>query len=342
MKKYLFSALLLSLVITAVPALPVCFRGRAAASAGLPDTAFIPEAEISDKPAVSSEPYKVLDISTGKVVEVPVREYVIGAVCAEMPANFEVEALKAQAVAAHTYAERQRALSRREPKEELCGADFSNDTSKYQGYFSAERIRRYFGDNYDEYYGKISAAADEVLPYVITYDDEPIIAAFHSMSSGVTESAENAWGAHVDYLVPVDSSSDMKAPKYEEEVRIDREELSVKLESAFEGIKLGEDMTKWLTVAEISDSGTVLTARAGDRTVTGGEVRAALGLRSADFDIAYDDEQAVITTRGYGHGVGMSQYGANAMAAAGSSWREILAHYYPNCDIEAAADSEEE
>ncbi|SEK46656.1 stage II sporulation protein D [Ruminococcus sp. YRD2003] len=331
MKKHLFSAIFLSLAITAIPALPTCLHGRAAAPA---ETAPLPEAQASEAAPLSSEPYKVLDAATGKVLIVPVREYVIGAVCAEMPANFGTEALKAQAVAAHTYAERQRTLAREEPRAELCGADFSNDTSKYQGYFTNEKIQQYFGKNYDEYYRRISAAADEVLPYVITYADEPIIAAFHSMSSGRTESAENAWGAPVDYLVPVDSLSDTKAPKYEETVRINKDELRDRLEAALDGIQLGEDMTKWLTVAEISDSGTVLTARAGDRTVTGNDIRTALGLRSADFDVTYDDEQAVITTRGFGHGVGMSQYGANAMASAGSTWREILAHYYPNCTIE--------
>ena len=334
-KKYLFYAIFLSFVITAVPAFPHCICGRASAGEEKTESAYIPEAEISDDKGLSSEPYKVLDVSTGKILIVPVREYVIGAVCAEMPANFGTEALKAQAVAAHTYAERQRNLARSEPRSELCGADFSNDTSKYQGYFTDERIRQYFGEDYDEYYRRISDAADEVLSYVITYDDEPIIAAFHSMSSGRTESAENAWGAPVEYLVPVDSLSDMKAPKYEEEIRIDKNEFRQKLEEAFEGIKLGDDITKWLKVAEISDSGTVLTARAGDRTVTGGDVRNALGLRSADFDVTYDDEQAVIKTRGYGHGVGMSQYGANAMASAGSTWREIISHYYPNCSIES-------
>lgn len=333
MKNKLFCAILLSLVITAVPALPVCFGGRASGGEGDGDAAYIPEAGIADETALSAEPYKVLDTATGKVLIVPVREYVIGAVCAEMPANFETEALKAQAVAAHTYAERQRILAAREPRGELCGADFSNDTSKYQGYFTEEKIREYFGENYDEYYGRISSAADEVLSCVITYEDEPIIAAFHSMSSGMTESAENAWGAAVDYLVPVDSSQDTKAPKYEEQVRIGRDELRDRLEATFDGVELGDDMEKWLAAAEISDSGTVLTARVGDRTATGAEVREALGLRSADFDVRYDDGQAVITTRGFGHGVGMSQYGANAMASAGSTWREIIAHYYPNCAI---------
>lgn len=337
MKKHLLSVLFLSLVITAVPALPVCFGSGAAGktkNTGTPaHEAVIPDAELS-----SSEPYRVLDTATGKILLVPVREYVIGAVCAEMPATFEPEALKAQAVAAHTYAERQRSLARSAPDAAPDGADLSNDTSKYQGYLTNAEIRQAFGKNYDEYYRRISSAADEVLPYVLTYKGEPIIAAFHSMSSGMTESAENAWGAPVDYLVPVESSSDKNAPSYEETVRIGRDELRSRLEAAFDGIQLGEDMTKWLKTAEISASGTVLTARAGDRTVTGNEIRTALGLRSADFDVSFDGDEAVFTTRGYGHGVGMSQYGANSMAAAGSTWREILAHYYPDCSIEKTSD----
>lgn len=337
MKKYLFSVLFLSLVITAVPALPVCFGSGAAEktkNTGTPaHEAVIPDAELS-----SSEPYRILDTATGKILLVPVREYVIGAVCAEMPATFEPEALKAQAVAAHTYAERQRSLARSAPDAAPDGADLSNDTSKYQGYLTNAEIRQAFGKNYDEYYRRISSAADEVLPYVLTYKGEPIIAAFHSMSSGMTESAENAWGAPVDYLVPVESSSDKNAPSYEETVRIGRDELRSRLEAAFDGIQLGEDMTKWLKTAEISASGTVLTARAGDRTVTGNEIRTALGLRSADFDVSFDGDEAVFTTRGYGHGVGMSQYGANSMAAAGSTWREILSHYYPDCSIEKTSD----
>lgn len=334
MKKYLFSILFMGTVITAVPAVPACFSGKAQAKEEIPPAGIVIEEYDFDESSYASEPYKVLDISTGKVEEVPVRDYVIGAVCAEMPASFEEEALKAQAVAAHTYAERQRIRERSSPSAELGGADFSNDTSRYQGYFDDAKIRYYFGENYDEYYAKISAAADAVLPYIVTYEDEPIIAAFHSMSAGTTESAENAWGAAVDYLVPVDSSYDKLAPKYEEQVRIGRDFLKTRLEKTFEGIALGEDMTKWLTIAEISDSGTVLTLRAGDRIVTGNDIREALGLRSADFDISYEGDEVVITTRGYGHGVGMSQYGANAMAAAGSTWQEIIAHYYPNCRIE--------
>ena len=336
MKKIILSVVMIAVCSAVIPAIPACLSG---------DTVSVPEKSSSDVimkeyifdetniPEISDEPYKVLDISSGQVLDVSVRDYVIGAVCAEMPASFEPEALKAQAVTAHTYAERQRITEKENPSSELCGADFSNDTSKYQGYFTDSQIKHYFGDNYDEYYKKISSAVDEVLSYILTFNEEPAIAAFHSMSSGKTESAENAWGTPVEYLVPVDSSYDTSAPRYMEEVSIDKAFLKNCLETSFEGITLGDNMTEWVIPAEISDSGTVLTVRAGDMTVTGNDIRTALGLRSADFEVEYTDDKAVFTTKGFGHGVGMSQYGANAMASEGKTWREILEHYYTGCSI---------
>jgi len=336
MKKYVPAALLLVISVMVIPAVPAFISGKSdKAVHEIPQpTEFIFDEEPSaEKQVFSAEPYRVLDTVSGKVLEVPVRDYVIGAVCAEMPANFGTEALKAQAVAAHTYAERRRLSARSSPSEELKGADFSNDTSKYQGYFTKERAKECFGERFEENYSRISAAVDDVLPYIITYENAPIIAAFHSMSGGFTESAENVWGAPVDYLVEVDSRSDLTAPHFREKAVFTREELRTALETAFPDIKLGDDMKEWLKVLTISDSGTVLTAAAGDMTVSGGDIREALGLRSASFEVSIFGDEADITTRGFGHGVGMSQYGANAMAAEGKSWREILSHYYPNCVI---------
>lgn len=140
----------------------------------------------------------------------------------------------------------------------------------------------------------------------------------------------------MDYLVPVDSSSDTSAPKYLEETRYNSDVLRNKLETSFPGIVLGEDISAWITVKEVSDSGTVLTALAGDRTVTGNDLRLALALRSPCFDVRYEGNEAVITTKGYGHGVGMSQYGANAMAQEGKKWQQILEHYYSGAEIISA------
>lgn len=334
MKRYFSFTAMFAAAVLVIPAIPVYFSGKAENSAAETVghetlSSASSETDIPEK----AEPYKVLDVSTGEVIEVSQREYVIGAVCAEMPATFEEEALKAQAVAAHTYAERQRLREKEEPTPELCGADFSNDTSKYQGYFTENQAKQYFGENFELNYEKITKACDEVIDYIITYEDEPIISAFHSMSPGKTESAENAWGAAVDYLVSVDSSYDMSAPKYLEEVRYSRDVLENKLETAFSGAVLGEDFTKWITVAAVSDSGTVLSASVGGITVSGSDIRTALALRSACFTVEYTDDEAVFSTKGYGHGVGMSQYGANAMASEGKTWQEILEHYYPGCTV---------
>lgn len=329
------TAVILIAAGAALPAVPVLISGSK--KAGKQQAVVLEEYIFEDEPETaavfSDEPYKILDISSGVVMEVPVRDYVIGAVCAEMPAAFNEEALKAQAVAAHTYAERQRSLAAVSPDPTLLGADLSNDTSKYQGYFTESQMRYFFGENYDLYYEKISDAVDEVLPYILTYDGEPIISAFHSMSSGMTESAENAWGTAVDYLVPVESEVDMAAPKYTEEVSFEENFLRQRLEKVFEGVALGENIEDWVVPMEISPSGTVLTASVGNLQVTGGDVREALGLRSADFEVKAEKDTLTFTTHGYGHGVGMSQYGANTMANEGKTWREILEHYYVDVTI---------
>lgn len=340
MKRYLTLALALAFFITFAPMAVVFSAGSVRAETGSDGGASLEGAQES-QPQDKSEKtgiydtFSVLDVSTGEVISVSARDYVIGAVCAEMPATFEEEALKAQAVSAYTYAVRQCLREEENPTEELCGADFSNDPSKYQGYYTRAQAEQFYGENFDEYYGKIETAVDSVSGYVITYEDQPIIPAFHSMSAGVTESAENAWGTAVEYLVPVESACDKEAPKYLEEVRLDKETLREKLTGSLGAdLALPEDFTKWLAVNEVSSSGTVLSVSVGDTAVSGSDIREALSLRSANFEVRFEGDEAVFTTKGYGHGVGMSQYGANFMAQSGKSWTEILEHYYPGCTVE--------
>ena len=153
------------------------------------------------------------------------------------------------------------------------------------------------------------------------------------MSSGKTESAENVWGSDVEYLKSVDSSQDVSAPKYLEETEYDCETVKNKLISEYPEIQLDEDYTKWFEIKEVSDAGTVLSLKAGNIEITGNDLRSILLLRSAVFEIKCEDNKFIFTTKGYGHCVGMSQYGANAMAQEGKTWREILEHYYTGCTI---------
>ncbi len=277
--------------------------------------------------------FLVLDIVSGEVLKLTDKEYIIGAVCAEIPASFNIEALKAQAVAAHTYAERQRQNQLSNPDVNLKGAYISNDSSKYQAFFTKEQAKQYFGENFEEYYGKISEAVESVENEILVYDDEPILAAFHSMSSGMTESAENVFGNSLEYLVPVESSDDKNAPRYSTEYTFTADEISARIKKEYSDIVFEDDKSVWISVKERTASDTVTSVKIGDIEVSGWELRNILSLRSASFDIEYDNGVFTVTTKGSGHGVGMSQYGANSMAEQGFKYNEILSHYYKGAEI---------
>ncbi len=337
MKKYLTMLSVFTGLLFLLTAIPSQLLGRTQAASSRTATSVTTlstetstNTDTSESGAALCESYQMLDITSGKVETISVRDYLIGAVCAEMPATFETEALKAQAVAAHTYAERQHMLEESDPTPALCGADFSNDSDQYQAFFTENQARQYYGDSFDTSYAKICDAVDAVLPYILEYDGKPIIAAFCSMSSGTTESAETVWGSAVAYLVSVDSASDVSAPRYLETAEFSADAFQSAAEETLSDLVWSDDPADWITVEETSAVGTVRTATLGGQAVTGQQVRSIFGLRSAVFTVEYADGSFTFTTKGFGHGVGMSQYGANEMAKDGSTWEEILAHYYPN------------
>lgn len=351
MKKHILTYAILAVLMTALPMIPAfaVSQREEAQAADMPLTSALPQTETentSDSAEMSTteapaeqqdagerSAYLVLDVSTGEVLTVPVRDYVIGALCAEMPVSFEMEALKAQAVAAHTYAERQAAIAEAYPDESLQGAHFSNDSSRYQAYYTQAQLETVFGAHYEERYAKAAEAVDAVLGEILTYEEQPIIAAFHAMSCGRTESAENVWGTAVAYLPSVESTADTEAPLYEQAVEFSANETAAKLEAAHSGLSLGADAGTWFSDAEVSEAGTVLQMTVGRSIFTGQELREIFGLRSAAFEVTYAEDVFTFTTRGYGHGVGMSQYGANAMAKEGKDYKEILAYYYPGAEL---------
>lgn len=341
MKKYTLILCFFTISLVLLTLLPGKIGGRATQST--PEQTATPTKTLPTIPTatptqenhqrLSKQSYQMLDITSGKVTEISLRDYVIGAVCAEMPATFEPEALKAQAVAAHTYAERQHLLEQENPTPELCGADFSNDSAKFQACFTENQARLYYQDNFDTAYTKICDAVDQVLPYVLEYQGAPIIAAFCSMSTGKTESAKNVWGQDVAYLTSVDSAADTAAPRYLETLTLTQSQLKSTAEKKLSDLSWDTQPANWIQLGETTDAGTLLSATVGGQTLSGQEFRALFELRSAAVDVEYKDGNFIFTTRGYGHGVGMSQYGANAMAKDGATWEEILAHYYPNTEL---------
>lgn len=283
-------------------------------------------------PLTDDGTFLMLECESGQVLSMTMLEYVTGAVLGEMPADYNEEALKAQAVAAHTYALRRK--MQQSPAPELKGAYISDDSTKYQAFFTPEQAQSFYGDKYAEYNEKVQKAAESVINEVLVSGGEPIIAAFHAVSSGQTESAEVVWGSAVDYLVPAESPQDTSAPNYIEEKIFTAAELEARLTQSEYNITLPADKSEWLKVNSVSPSGTVTDVSAGDKHISGSQLRTLLNLRSACFTVEYNaDKGYIITTKGSGHGVGMSQYGANKMAESGSTYREILLHYYSGAEI---------
>lgn len=286
-------------------------------------------AETAAESTSSDDVIAILDITSGKVTEMPMREYLVGAVMAEMPAAYEPEALKAQAVAAHTYALRRKKLEKEAPTAELMGAVISNDSTKYQAFFTPEQGKAFYGMAYDEYRKKIEIAVDAVYPEALFYDNEPIAAAFHSISCGKTEDSAEVWDAAFPYLVSVESKWDEEAPTFYSESSFTSDEIK----AAFPDSDFGKG--SGISVDALTSGGSAKRVTVGEKTYSGQEVRTALGLRSAAFGISYDDKSDTytFTVKGSGHGVGMSQYGANCLAKEGKSYKEILEHYYTNCSL---------
>ena len=268
------------------------------------------------------------DQSTGQTVELPLREYLIGAVAAEMPVSWPDEALKAQAVAAHSYA-----LYRRDHSTGENGAWFTADPARRQGCLTDAVLHSYWGTAYAANYARLCALVDAVQTQVLYYGDAPAGTSYFAMSNGRTEASENVWGTALPYLVPVDSSTDTAADNYEYTLNLSAAQLQQLLS---ERLGIAADLSQqaqWFGAPVLTSSGYVDALPVCGQTVQGTALRKALGLRSACFTVAYQSGTFSFTTKGYGHGVGMSQWGAKALAEQGADYRTILVHYYPGTEL---------
>lgn len=251
----------------------------------------------------------------GVVENIPLEEYVVGVVSGELPQYFNEEAFKAQALAARTYA-----MSR------IDNGEILSDSDSHQVYRDKYQLQQLWGNNFDEYYTKISNAVSHTRGQVITYNGEYIDALFFSTSNGRTEDPVNVWGGELSYLKSVDSSWDVQSPEYYDVKMMSYNEFSDRL-----GITNANNLYANELTRTAGDG--VGTIEISGRTFTGEYVRRNLGLRSTDYDISFSNGEVRIVQRGWGHRVGMSQYGANYMGQYGYSYQQIIHHYYQGVDI---------
>lgn len=262
--------------------------------------------------------------------EMTMQEYLCCVVRAEMPASFELEALKAQAVAARTFTRYQLTS----PKHET--ADVCADSKCCQAFITAEEAAQNWGGDAAAYESKIQKAVYETDGEVILYEGAPILAAFHSSSAGRTKDVGEVWLSSLPYLKSVESpEGEETVPNFSAEVSFTPAELKAALVPIAEDIDFSAAPETWLGEREVSDSGGVTTLTIGGAAIAGTALRAALGLRSTTFTAAYEGGEFIFRTQGYGHGVGLSQYGANTLAQQGLTYREILEWYYTDVSIES-------
>ncbi len=251
-----------------------------------------------------------------EVVDMPLEEYVVGVVACEMPASFDIEALKAMAVAARTFALYKISTNKNYKL---------STTTKDQCYISKNQMKKNWKDNYEKNYNKILKAVNETSNEYLTYKDKVIISFYFSISNGYTENCENVFSQKLDYLKSVDSSWDKDYLYKEKTIKID-ENVFLK--------KLGISSNKVSSIkVDRSSTGRINKIIINNKSFKGTTFRKLLSLRSTDVEIKVDNGKVIINTKGYGHGVGMSQYGANSMAKKGYKYDEILKYYYTGVEI---------
>lgn len=261
----------------------------------------------------------------GTVESIALDEYLAGVVAAEMPALFPDEALKAQAVAARTYTMKKVAAA---PAAEHGGAAVCSNPSHCKAYEPLSSFAASWNTAAEEYTEKITRAVAETDGEILLYNGEPITAVFHSTSSGKTENAADVWGGNVPYLVSVESAGEDASPSFEDEKTLTPEEFKAKFSEKYPNASFDANPENWITNISRSEAGGIKTITVAGVSVKGSDVRSVFGLNSTNFTVTYTDGKLHIKTRGYGHGVGMSQYGARAMALEGKSYDEILKSYY--------------
>lgn len=274
---------------------------------------------------------KVLHTKTGSVENLNLDEYLYGVVSAEMPASFEKEALKAQSIVARTYTIYKIIHNAGKHQE----ADICDDSGCCQAWISKEdRLNKWDEKERESNWNKIVSAVKETKGKIITYNGEPINAFFHSNSGGSTEAPINVWGGSgYPYLQTVQTSGEEAYTQYKSEVNMQKQELIDKIKSKYQDFSINFEEENAIQILEYTKGNRVKTIKIGNKNLSGVEVRSIFGLKSANFGVKIDGDNIIFSVIGYGHGVGMSQTGADSLAKQGKNCEEIITHFYIGVEI---------
>lgn len=273
---------------------------------------------------------KLLHTETGEVEEMNLDQYLCGVVASEMPASFEMEALKAQAVVARTYTIYQ--ISNGGKHKGI--ADICDSSLCCQAWISKEnRLARWEESERESNWEKIVKSVYETQGKIITYDGKPINALFHSNSGGKTELAINVWGGDYPYFQSIETSGEDNYSSYSSEAQFSKDEFTKIMLEIYPDFKIDYSLADFIKILEYTDSGRVAKIKIGNKEMSGIEARKIFGLKSANFNFKYENNKIIFSVIGYGHGVGLSQCGSDYLAKQGKNFEEIIKYYYKDVEI---------
>lgn len=329
MKKILKYVLIFIFIIIVLPNL--CTKKRKKQNVQTSETTEEEKQEIEKYDYSKYKTIKLYHAKTSQTEELSLDDYLYGVVSSEMPASFEKEALKAQAIVARTYTIYQITKS----KGKHGDADICDDYKCCQAWISKEdRLAKWSENEAEANWNKIVEAVDSTQGKIITYNGSPIDAFFHSNSGGITETASNVWGGdNFPYLQSVQTSGEDGYTQYSSEVEFSQSEFIDKIKTKHPDFEIDFNDNSCVQILEYTESGRIRTIKFGNIQIAGTEARTLLGLKSTNFSFEIVDGKIKFKVLGYGHGVGMSQTGADSMAKAGSSAEEIIKHFYSGVEI---------
>ena len=320
MKLYLILTLIISLILSFFPLVTLTVSKGTLLS----EKEVLQQETESNRKSEEDDSISVFVVSVNKKVDMKVFDYLVGAVAAEMPASYENEALKAQAVACCSY------MMWLKNNADNAEYDISSDSSTHQGYLTDEEMRAKWGNKYESYKSKIEDAVSAVYGEYMTYKDEPVLALFHAISPGKTQNSEDVWESTLPYIKSKSAPGDSLSPDFDSEMTVSSTRIR-EIFSIAESIKDSE----LIDIFSLSDSSFVKNIPLGNGSVSAGDIAAKLGLRSPYFTAEYKEGNYLFKVKGYGHGLGMSQYSADYMARQSATYKDILEYFYKGTKISA-------